>query len=514
MTENENRGAARSLGTAELAVCYRFENGSVEPERNLVRIDGQTVTLEPRAMEVLAFLVARAGLVVSKEELLEGVWQGKWVHDDALSVYIYELRKALGDDARRPRFVETVRKRGYRWIPPVRIESRPPEVVADTPAALLPPAPPRNHSGRVGIAGSLFLVVVLGAGALITRPPPRSGEATHAPGGTAPGPESSGIGSDRSASLALEEVRRGDLHFRGRTPRDLNRAEACYLRATRLDPELAEAWGGLALTYAVMAEFPLRDRFELYHEARSAAEAGLALDPDTTTAHVAKALVELVMDWDRAEAHRQIERALETDPYDARAWEIRGWIQSADGRYDAALESLDRAIELDPTAASLHSVASFVHALAGDLAATQAKLEHAAGLDPESYLIRWYGWYIFRMVGDEKRAVEWLLEAFQLAGRAERVAELREVYETGGMDALNLLYRDLLPKNANYIELARIALYFGERDQALDYLEQSAANRDSELTWLGSYPELSSLHGEPRFQEILRRTGSPAALPD
>src|SRR5262245_40290318 len=70
-------------------------------------------------MDVLVYLAGRAGEVVSKEELVERVWEGRYVSDDVLTVTIYALRKALGDEARRPRYIETVSRRGYRWIAPV-----------------------------------------------------------------------------------------------------------------------------------------------------------------------------------------------------------------------------------------------------------------------------------------------------------------------------------------------------------------------------------------------------------
>ena len=70
--------------------------------------------LEPQAMEVLLCLVAEAGQPVSKARLLARVWQGRLVSDDALTGAIAQLRRALGDDARQPRYIETLSKRGYR----------------------------------------------------------------------------------------------------------------------------------------------------------------------------------------------------------------------------------------------------------------------------------------------------------------------------------------------------------------------------------------------------------------
>lgn len=80
---------------------------------------GTEVRLTPRAAAVLALLLERAPQVVTKQELLEGVWEGSSVGDEALTSCIKELRRALDDDAREPRYIETRHRRGYRVVVPV-----------------------------------------------------------------------------------------------------------------------------------------------------------------------------------------------------------------------------------------------------------------------------------------------------------------------------------------------------------------------------------------------------------
>jgi adenylate cyclase len=77
---------------------------------------GRAVRLTPRASSVLRVLVARAPELVGKAELIAAVWQVNAVTDDALTACIREIRQALGDDARRPRYVETRHKRGFRLV--------------------------------------------------------------------------------------------------------------------------------------------------------------------------------------------------------------------------------------------------------------------------------------------------------------------------------------------------------------------------------------------------------------
>jgi DNA-binding winged helix-turn-helix (wHTH) protein len=76
----------------------------------------QPIELRPKAFATLRYLVEHAGRLVTKEELLDAVWPNTAVVDAVLKVRICELRDALGDDAKAPRFIETIHRRGYRFI--------------------------------------------------------------------------------------------------------------------------------------------------------------------------------------------------------------------------------------------------------------------------------------------------------------------------------------------------------------------------------------------------------------
>lgn len=98
---------------------FRIGSWLVQPSRNLVSQKGTTYHLEPKVMEVLVCLAGRAGETVAKDELIQTVWPAIFVSDDALKHCVFELRRVFEDDAREPRIIETVPKRGYRLIAPV-----------------------------------------------------------------------------------------------------------------------------------------------------------------------------------------------------------------------------------------------------------------------------------------------------------------------------------------------------------------------------------------------------------
>ncbi|MCG8455045.1 MAG: winged helix-turn-helix domain-containing protein, partial [Holophagales bacterium] len=106
-----------SAGTPDPSRAFRLGPWRVDPM--LLRLeadDGRRKPVGKKVMEALLCLAARPGEAVTKDELVAAVWDGAFTTDEALTTLVYELRKALGDDARRPRFVGTIRGRGYRLL--------------------------------------------------------------------------------------------------------------------------------------------------------------------------------------------------------------------------------------------------------------------------------------------------------------------------------------------------------------------------------------------------------------
>ncbi len=81
---------------------------------------GEARALTPRAFDVLVYLIEQRGRVVEKQELFDQIWKETFVTDSALAREIKEIRHALEDDAAAPRYIETVPKRGYRFIAKLR----------------------------------------------------------------------------------------------------------------------------------------------------------------------------------------------------------------------------------------------------------------------------------------------------------------------------------------------------------------------------------------------------------
>jgi DNA-binding winged helix-turn-helix (wHTH) protein len=104
----------------------------VEPMANRVSVGDTSVQLEQKVMAVLLCLAEHAGEAVTRQQLIDWVWDEGFVADNTITHAVAELRKSLGDCARKPRFIETIHRRGYRLIAPVRFDGAQP-VMSSTP---------------------------------------------------------------------------------------------------------------------------------------------------------------------------------------------------------------------------------------------------------------------------------------------------------------------------------------------------------------------------------------------
>jgi len=100
--------------------AIEFDSFRLDLEEGLLRRDGDPLRLRPKSYEVLCHLARHAGRLVSKDELLAAVWPGVTVTEATLTTSIRELRVALGDAARAPRYIETVHGRGFRFLATLR----------------------------------------------------------------------------------------------------------------------------------------------------------------------------------------------------------------------------------------------------------------------------------------------------------------------------------------------------------------------------------------------------------
>jgi DNA-binding winged helix-turn-helix (wHTH) protein/Tfp pilus assembly protein PilF len=453
---------------------------TVAPSRNLLLRGGEQVRVEPRVMDVLVHLAERAGEVVSREELVERVWEGRYVTDDVLTVTIYALRKALGDQARRPRYLETVSRRGYRWIAPAGAIAVPAR----------PDAPHARRASRWTAAAALAALAVAGAaGTLIV--PRRS---RHVPT-----PESH------------EAYVKGRYFLDQRSIRGWRQALEHFERAVALDPRSPAAHAGLADAYAAMSDFGVATPAEMRPRAMKAAGEALALDPQSAEGHEALGRAQFLFDWDFATAERSLGRALALDADHMPAHQAMAWLMSAQGRHAEAAVAARRALQLDPVNTARYLELAWVLALGGQHDAALREVERALQINPRAAEACFMKGWTHEQAGQPEAAFAAYREGLRLGGAPDDlVGRLDAAYRAEGLPGY---YRRWLDQRAGggvpLSDTWRAMVYarVGDTERAVQSLEQAFRKRESALAWVNVEPAFQPLRSDARFQDIAVRVG-------
>lgn len=145
---------------------YEFGDVRVDMRRMVVTVRGAPVALEPKSFDVLRYLIENRDRLVGKDDLLNAVWGDTFVTPNVLTRAVAQLRRAIGDDAHDARYIETVSRRGYRFIAAVTVgaaDAGP----AEPPTAVAPASPGARRVSRrtrvvAGIAAVVIALVTLG----------------------------------------------------------------------------------------------------------------------------------------------------------------------------------------------------------------------------------------------------------------------------------------------------------------------------------------------------------------
>jgi DNA-binding winged helix-turn-helix (wHTH) protein/tetratricopeptide (TPR) repeat protein len=136
-------------GSPRAAPVYEFGPFRLDPANRLLTRDNKEVPLPGRVFDALLLLASRPGALVTKEELMDSVWGGSFVEEANLTVAVSTLRRALNEDPHERRYIQTVARRGYRFIAEVR------EVAATSQAARAGPAAQNSEVEGVGAAPAM-----------------------------------------------------------------------------------------------------------------------------------------------------------------------------------------------------------------------------------------------------------------------------------------------------------------------------------------------------------------------
>ena len=315
---------------------------------------------------------------------------------------------------------------------------------------------------------------------------------------------------------AFESYLRGRFYWNSYTESGLAKAINCYNHAIELDPQYALAYTGIADYYNWLGVFGVKPFAECSAAAKDAASKAVELDPSAAEAFSALAFATVTHDFDWSVAEGQHRRAIEINPNYATGHHWYGFHLAMIGRFDDAIKEMLRARELDPLSPSIMQALGWCFYQAGRFDDSITTYRNMLEAVPDfSYGLATYAWTL-RGAGMADDAVAVSERALELSSGGQFfVSGLGASYAAAGLrkDAYAALDRlDELAANGYVSPYHRALIYvsLGERKRALELLEESFVINEGWLVWVGVEPQFHPLRGEPRLQEILRKTRNPA----
>jgi adenylate cyclase len=524
----------------------------VEPNLNRISQPAKSVSIEPRIIEVLVFLAAHPGEVLSKEVLIGAVWPGTFVSDDVLTYSISELRKALGDDAKNPRYIQTIARKGYRLIAPVRSE---PGALRSLPSiavmAFSDLSPEKDQDYFCdGIAEDIIhdLAHVRGlrvAARTSSFAFKRISEDVRAIGkklgvGTVLEGSVRKAGNRIRITAQLIKVEDGSPLWSERYDRELkdvfeiqdeiSRSIAAALEVT-LSPHESNAIAKIPTKDMVAYDYYLRGKQFFYQYKRRGIEFALkmytqAIEIDSTYVRAHAGISDccsfLFMYAGSHEEHRHqaaaaSRKAVDLDPESAEAHASRGLALSLERSYEEAEEEFQESIRLNPQLFEAYYFYARVAFARGDLVRAIDLYEKAAEVQPHDYQSPLLMAQIYADLGREEDA-----EASRRRGiqRAENRLKLnpddsRALYMgANGLVALGERERGLRwaaqaqemdPDEPMVLyNVACIQSLAGKVEDAISSLETAVRNGLSQKGWLENDSNLAPLRANARYQDLIR----------
>ncbi len=440
--------------------------------RAVTKPDGRVVRLERKAFDLLQFLAAHPNETMSREQLIAGAWNGKSASDDAVPAAVDAIRLAFDDDARSPRFVETIPARGFRWI------------AGD---GAIPPAAGTKKS--VALISTLVIVVTVAAigWSLIARPP------RALPAG------------DQAAELVREHAR-GLFFSEQKSARDLSAAQEEFRKAIEADDRLPEPHAALAETCVRLIEVGSPDPEKNELEARKEAARAVALAPNLAISHAALASVEFMLDREPAKAERSFRHAIELDPKLPAVHRRYSYLLDATGRFEEGIAEARTGAGMEPTSAPAVADLAWAHFLAGHYAEAERLYHDALRLDPANIGVLLSLGYCYEIRNAPADAMRTYRRALEIRGLPESaIAEFDRTYAAGGLPGVYEAWFQHLRGDASVPRtmLAFYAIRAGRPAEAMGMLTEAARRNEPGTLWIAVHPAYASLRGRPEFAAVV-----------
>lgn len=441
------------MAIQETIGAYSFGPYVLHLHNRLLYRTGLPVYTHAKVFEALRCLVLNSGRLVTKEMLVEQVWDGAPIGDNNIAQHMHLVREVLGDLTKPYRYIETVHGRGYR----LTVEPQP-----------------------------------------VSMTDPQSIEMND--------------GAALAHSLAGELVSNAAFFLSMGTPAGLDSSARLCRKALEIHPLFADAYAALAITEIHKALFLFGPPIQQFDAARRTASRALELDPECARAHLAMAILALLDEHAPTRSHRHLDAAAAVVPDMREIAIVRIATLSAQGDHRWARDLARGAMKLHAGSTAIAAYGAFAAYQAGDLENAAATLERLLIFRPGAALATYLLGMTRLAQGDYSPAREAFYEL--LAGRVSLVPAYEKFRmrataalafieaRSGSPEDARMLARDVQrSRNCSYVALALARAGAREEESVIACLQRARELRDPAFPFVANDPAFREYRDVPEFSE-------------
>ncbi|NQZ24625.1 MAG: winged helix-turn-helix domain-containing protein [Colwellia sp.] len=443
-----------------------------------------TKRLDHTPLSLLLCLLKYHGKDVTKDTMLDEVWPNKVVSEDVLSVAISQIRKALGDNARKPMFIKTIPGIGYRLIADV----------IDVKANNQNKMPIGLFQKNKTILLFIFFLVICSALYFLFKTP------------------STSVIEELPTLSAKSHYQKGRYLLTLNDLTSWRQAQQIFEDTIISNPNYAPVYLELAKSkYQIMGLESVQNKQRL-EEIKFLLNKSLVLAPTQAEVYLLLANTAFTIEWDFTLANRYFEKSIELDPTSAITHFKYAQFLLAAGKFERALSHTQQYIALDPSGYARPSVA-WIHNMMQDYDTALLELAKLKQLQPGSFIYHISAQAIFENMGNEAASFTEFMAIFKQLNYSS--VELNQVQQAFNQRGLSGVYSWLLndKKEQQYIgqylpplSFARYAIKAGQEELAVQYLLQAAQEKQTELLWFNVDPKYKSIRHRSELANLLNTT--------
>ena len=298
---------------------------------------------------------------------------------------------------------------------------------------------------------------------------------------------------------------KGRLFWNRRTPEWIQKAIAEFEAARAIDPNYAQAFVGIADSYALTSSgLPAPERMP---RAKAAAERALGLDDQLAEAHASLGFIKYKFDSDWVGAETSLERAIELNPNYATAHQWLGELLAIVGRFDESVAAAETAEKLDPLSLPIKEDVGMAYYSARQFDRAEIKLSEVLAIDPRFVRARRKLALVYQVQEKFDQTVAERLAVLEINGKpANQIAALKQAHGETGWNGFWLKYDELYGAGEeDDFGKALIALRLGDKEKTFEWLEKSLATHGGAAVRIKTDPIFDCVRTDERFQALLRR---------